>query len=361
MQIIVRTLASPGIEQRETAARCLADTCRKLGETVLGEVISNLQKAMATPDRRQREGVCLALTEIMAHTNKASLEAHEGMVINIVRGALVDSDPIVRSAAAHAFDVAQTAIGARSLDETIPTLLDALQVPGEAADAALAALKEVSIISVLRSCSLTPSRLQVMQVRAEKIFPVLIPRLIATPITAFNARALELLVPVAGAALGKRLTNIVDALYAALKVEKDEATLAQLELAFDAVLASVLDHDSGLSGINMHALAMSKAESPEKRITGCAIFARFCRVAKCDFSDFTIDWIRQLVSLFDDRDAGVVGAAWLSLDALVKTIDKEDMEALVVPLRRTIEGVGTVGIPVDGFSRPNGLKPILRE
>jgi hypothetical protein len=200
-----------------------------------------------------------------------------------------------------------------------------------------------------------------MQVRAEKIFPVLIPRLIATPITAFNARALELLVPVAGSALGKRITSIVDALYAALKIEKDEATIAQLELAFDAVLASVLDHDSGLSGVNMHALAMSKAESPEKRITGCAIFARFCRVAKCDFSDFTIDWIRQLVSLFDDRDAGVVGAAWLSLDALVKTIDKEDMEALVVPLRRTIEGVGTVGIHVDGFSRPNGLKPILRE
>ena len=29
-----------------------------------------------------------------------------------------------------------------------------------------------------------------MAVRADKIFPILIPRLIATPITAFNARAL---------------------------------------------------------------------------------------------------------------------------------------------------------------------------
>lgn len=143
VQIIVRTLASPGYEQRETAARCLAETCRKLGEAVLGEVISILQKAMASPDRRQREGVCLALTEIMANTSKSHLESHEGAVIEIVRGALVDSDPVVRTAAAQAFDAAQQSIGPRSIDETIPTLLDALQQPGETSEAALAALKEV--------------------------------------------------------------------------------------------------------------------------------------------------------------------------------------------------------------------------
>lgn len=124
---------------------------------------------MASTDRRQREGVCLALTELMANTNKSSLEAHEGAVIAIVRGALVDSDPVVRSAAAQAFDVAQQAIGPRSIDETIPTLLDALQTPGETADAALAALQEVTrflmssrecilITSLSRSCKFVPRR-----------------------------------------------------------------------------------------------------------------------------------------------------------------------------------------------------------
>lgn len=98
---------------------------------------------MDTPDRRQREGVCLALTEIMGNTSKSQLEAHEGAVIAVVRSALVDSDPIVRTAAAQAFDAAQQSIGPRSIDETIPTLLDALQQPGETADAALSALKEV--------------------------------------------------------------------------------------------------------------------------------------------------------------------------------------------------------------------------
>ncbi|GAA5922766.1 Gcn1p [Sporobolomyces koalae] len=341
MQTLVRILASPGLDQRETAARCLADTCRRLGEAVLGEVIANLQKAMDSPDRRQREGVCLALTELMANSSKSSLEAHESAVIAAVRSALVDSDPHVRSAAAQAFDIAQQVIGARSIDETIPTLLDALQTPGDKADAALEALREV------------------MQVRAEKIFPVLIPRLIAKPITAFNARALAALVRVAGSALGRRLTHIVDALQNALETETDEDTLADLNEALTAVLASVDDHESGLGSLQMHMLGLCKHESPTKRITGCSLFTRFCQATEADFSDYTVDFIRQLVSLLDDRTPDVVSAAWSALDALVKKIDKEDMEPLVVPLRRTIETVGTPGVPVDGFSRPNGLKPIL--
>lgn len=76
---------------------------------------------------------------------------------------------------------------------------------------------------------------------------------------------------------------------------------------------------------------------------------------------FTVDWVRQLVSLFDDRSPEVVAAAGQAMDALVKKLEKEEMEQLVVPLRRTIESVGTPGHAVDGFSRPNGLKPLLRE
>ncbi|KAK4052868.1 translational activator of GCN4 [Microbotryomycetes sp. JL221] len=341
MQVIVRILASPGLDQRETAARTLADTSRKLGETVLGEIVSILAKAMSSSDRRQREGVCLALTEIMANATKSSLETHEGAIIDVVRTALVDSEPTVRSAAAQAFDIAQQVIGARSIDETIPTLLDALQQPGDTADAALAALQEV------------------MQVRAEKIFPVLIPRLIAPPITAFNARALAALVRVAGSALGKRLTSIVDALQAALTSEKDESTLQDLDSALTAVLASVSGHESGLGNLLLHVLSLAKNESWAKRVVGCNLFQRFCEATQADFSDFTIDWVRQLVSLFDDRVPEVVGAAWSAMDALSKKVSKEEMEPLVVPLRRTIESTGTPGVPVDGFSRPNGLKPLL--
>lgn len=198
-----------------------------------------------------------------------------------------------------------------------------------------------------------------MQVRADKIFPVLIPRLIAQPITAFNARALSALVRVAGSALGRRVTRIVDALQSALETEQDEGTQDALDTALTAVLAAVEDHESGLGSLQMHMLSLCKHESPAKRITGCNLFARFCQATEADFSDYVVDYIRQLVSLFDDRTGEVVTAAWSALDALVKKLDKEDMEPLVVPLRRIIEGVGLPGHSVEGFSRPNGLKPIL--
>lgn len=61
----------------------------------------------------------------------------------MVRTALVDDESTVRSAAAKAFDVLQEHLGARAIDQTIPTLLEALRQPGESSGTALKALKEV--------------------------------------------------------------------------------------------------------------------------------------------------------------------------------------------------------------------------
>lgn len=65
----------------------------------------------------------------------------------MVRTALVDDEPVVRSAAARAFDVLQEQIGVKAIDQTIPTLLEALRQPGESSGTALQALKEVMNVS----------------------------------------------------------------------------------------------------------------------------------------------------------------------------------------------------------------------
>lgn len=54
----------------------------------------------------------------------------------------------MRSAAAQAFDLLQEAYGAKAIDETIPTLLEALRQPDENSDTALKALREVMNVSV---------------------------------------------------------------------------------------------------------------------------------------------------------------------------------------------------------------------
>lgn len=73
------------------------------------------------------------------------------------------------------------------------------------------------------------------------MFPVLIPTLIATPMTVFNARALASLVTVAGNALSKRLTVILSALVKVLEEDKDEELGAALDEALRALLGSIED------------------------------------------------------------------------------------------------------------------------
>jgi hypothetical protein len=82
------------------------------------------------------------------NTTEGQREGHEEELISMVRHALVDDVANVRSAAARAFDMLQEACGARAIDETIPTLLEALRQPRESSTTALQALKEVTNVSV---------------------------------------------------------------------------------------------------------------------------------------------------------------------------------------------------------------------
>lgn len=70
-------------------------------------------------------------------------EGYDDDIVATVRTALVDDEANVRSAAAKAFDGLQEHLGAKAIDQTIPTLLEALRQPGESSGTALQALKEV--------------------------------------------------------------------------------------------------------------------------------------------------------------------------------------------------------------------------
>lgn len=66
-----------------------------------------------------------------------------------------------------------------------------------------------------------------------------------------------------------------------------------------------------------------------------------------------------MVSLLDDSQVPVHTAAWQALDVFVKSIPKDELEPLVVTLRRTIENAGAPGQPVPGFSLPKGVSPMV--
>ncbi|KAG1762385.1 armadillo-type protein [Suillus occidentalis] len=316
--------SSEEFEQQETATRTTAELSRKSGEKVLGEIFSILHTKSHSPDIRTREGVCLMLCDVMESTSDAQRDGHENEIINMVRTSLVDDDASVRSAAAKAFDALQEHLGARAIDQTIPTLLEALRQPGASSDTALQALREV------------------MSVRASTVFPVLIPTLIATPMTVFNARALASLVTVAGHALSKRLIVILGALVKVLEEDQEDELRSAIDEAVRALLASIEDPE-GLNTLMLLCLGWAKSDAPKRRISSCNLFAVFCEESDLDSSLYRIDWVRQLVSLFDDQE--------VPFDVFVKSVPKDELESLV--------STGAPGRYVPGFSLQKGVAPAV--
>lgn len=193
--------------------------------------------------------------------------------------------------------------------------------------------------------------------------------------TVFNARALAALVTVAGNALSRRLNVIMNALVRALEEDKDEELREALDEAIRALLASISDAE-GLNTLMMifigwyglpHSgkyfahqwLNRAKGDHPQRRVSACELFATFCEVSELDASLYRIDWIRQLVPLMEDPVVSVHTAALRALDALVKSVPKDELEPLVVPLRRSIESTGAPGIFVPGFGLSKGVAPAV--
>jgi len=65
MSQIVELLASDGADQRESAARTVGELCKKFGERILRDIMPILNISAQSPNPRVREGVCLALSEVM--------------------------------------------------------------------------------------------------------------------------------------------------------------------------------------------------------------------------------------------------------------------------------------------------------
>ncbi|KAF8911690.1 armadillo-type protein [Gymnopilus junonius] len=336
----ISLISSDEFEQQETASRTVAELCRKFGERILGEIMPILKNKSTSPDSRTREGVSLVISQIMQNATETQREDHEDDIISIVRAALVDDEANVRSAAAQAFDVLQEQLGAKAIDETIPTLLEALRQPGKGSGTALQALKEV------------------MSVRASTVFPVLIPTLTALPMTVFNARALASLVTVAGSALSRRLTVILNALVKVLEDNIEDDLREAVDEAVQALFSSVNDAE-GLNTVMMLLIGWAKNESPTRRVSACKLFTVFCETSELDSSLYRIDWVRQLVSLLDDSEVAVYTAAWNAFDSFVKSVPKDELEPLVVPLRRTIDSTGAPGRTVPGFDLPKGVSPTV--
>ncbi|KAI0018683.1 armadillo-type protein [Xylariomycetidae sp. FL0641] len=341
-QLIIRRLGSSNMEHKVIASNALGELIRKAGDSVLSTLLPTLEEGLQTStDTDARQGICLALKELISSASEEALEDHEKTLISVVRTALIDSDEDVREAAAEAFDSLQQIIGKRAVDQVLPYLLNLLRSE-DSADNALSAL-----LTLLTE-----------NTRSNIILPNLIPTLTTPPITAFNAKALASLSRVAGQAMNRRLPNIIKSLLDNIIAAPNEELRSDLQNSFDTVIQSVDEYD-GLNSVMNVLLQLVKDDDHRKRTVTASRLATFFSHAGVDYSRYNQDIIRALLISFGDRDPEVVKAAWAALSEFTKRLKKEEMEALVPSTRQTLLRVGVAGSNLPGFELPKGISAIL--
>ena len=341
-QLLIRRLASPNMEQRVIAGNALGELIRKAGEGVLASLLPTLEEGLQiSTDTDNKQGICIALKEIISSASEEALEDYEKTLISVVRVALVDPNDEVREAAAEAFDSLQKILGKKAVDQVLPYLLKLLTHESEA-DTALSAL-----LTLLTD-----------NTRSNIILPNLVPTLLASPITPFNAKAIASLSEVAGSAMTRRLPTIMNALMDDIITCKDGSLRSDVQDSFDAILLSVDEFD-GLNTAISVMLALMKNNDHRKRANTNFRLSNFFAKTDIDFSRYHQDLIRVLLISFDDSDADVVKAAWTALSELTKRLKKEEMESLVLSTRQILQQVGVPGANLPGFLLPKGINAIL--
>lgn len=337
--IIIRRLANPDESQRQIAAQTLGELVRRVGGNALPQLLPTLQESLSTSDSDAKQGICIAVHELIESSSESSVQEFQDIFVDIIRSALVDPSSEVRESAATAFDVFQNMVGKTAVDEIMPYLLNLLQ--SSDSEYALAALKEI------------------MTTKSEVIFPILIPTLLASPIDAFRARALGSMAQVAGKALYKRLTTVINALVDELVSDNlDEETSTELKSSFDKIVLSVED-DEGLHPLLQQVLSLIKGDDPRKRAVIYERLAPFFTETKLDYSVYTQDLATQAILSLDDKDQTVVKNDIVALTALTKQQSKESLERLVRPAKQALQITGVAGQDLYGFTLPKGANSIL--
>ncbi|KAL6898113.1 armadillo-type protein [Trichoderma evansii] len=341
-RLLIQRLGSSNMEHKVIASNALGELIRKAGDGVLASLLPTLETGLQTStDTDAKQGICLALRELISSASPESLEDHEKTLISVVRTALIDSDAEVREAAAEAFDSLQQIFGKRAVDQVLPFLLNLLRSENEA-DNALSALLTL----------LTDST------RSNIILPNLIPTLTTPPISAFDAKALASLSRVAGASMNRRLPNIIQSLMENEINCTEEGLREELAASFDTVIQSIDEYD-GLNTVMNVLLGLLKHEDHRRRAATAQHMGNFFSESSVDYSRYNQDIIRSLLNSFDDGDSDVVKAAWSALSGFTKKLKKEEMESLVLSTRQTLQRTGVAGANLRGFELPKGISAVL--
>ncbi|CAN0109074.1 unnamed protein product, partial [Scytosiphon promiscuus] len=364
---IVAALASGNADKRTVAGRALGDIVKKLGDQVLPEVVPFLREGLSAGNANMRQGVCLGLAEIMDCATSRQVEEFIDTLVPAIQDALCDPSAEVREQSAQAFHSLYKAVGVRSIEHVVPSLLEELGQEGD--DERASSARERAVFGLK----------EVLQLRPRDLLPYLIPKLVAAPISTAHARALGAVSEVTGGSIHSHLAIIVPAVVAELAridaalclagVSKTQERLGAIKQAASTLVSRV--ENVGVNWLCNEMTRQISSKDPQQRKWSVWLMEQFLRGTEAEFEGRIPQILKELLQRLVDVDQAVLVAVWSALKALNSRVSAEELMphllfarsiiASIVSDARHRKGGGGAGAEffLPGVNIPKGLEPLL--
>ena len=260
---VVKDLASGDAEKTEMAGKCLGDIVRKLGNSVLPNIIPVLRNSLYEGDHNTRRGVCVGLSEVISSSTKDQILQFLDIIVKVIQDAICDDNEGVREMAASSFQNLYNLVGSTALDEVVPSLMVALEDTDDEE----------------RSGRALNGLTGILNIQSKSLLPYIIPRLIQLPMTISHAQAISSIATVTSETLYFHFNNIIPALITDLADESDDK--AQVEAVRDCA-RSVFEY-ADEAGVNKLLGEISKnitSDKAELRKESCWMLGVFVEARK---------------------------------------------------------------------------------
>lgn len=311
--ILLGCLACGNDEKQQMAARTLGDLVKKLGERVLPEITPILEDGLRSTRSDERQGVCIGLSEIIASTSKEMVPTFVPSLVPTVRRALYDPLIEVRQAAARTFDSLHQALGAKALDEVLPTMIKQLNDPTHG-EATLDGIK------------------QIVALKNRLVLPYILPYL--TDSQPVNIKALALLAPIAGEALTRHLVKILPAVLLTMSKKLGTKT-EKKEIANCNALLLAANEINGTQIVIDQLLQSAKNPDVSTKRAAVILLNGFCHQAK--LSQIHLSQIlRGLIMLYVEDDVQILEKVWDALNCLTGNMDSRSCVESITDTRNAL-------------------------
>uniref|UniRef100_A0AC35TKU5 TOG domain-containing protein n=1 Tax=Rhabditophanes sp. KR3021 TaxID=114890 RepID=A0AC35TKU5_9BILA len=328
---LLACLSSDSEDRQIMANKCLGDLVKKLGEKVMTDVLPVLEQGLESENWLQRQGVAIALYEIIENTSSEVILIYMENLVNPIKKVLSDVNQEVRTAAINVFRSFYKLVGNVALDEIVVHLLKDIE-DEEKADRVIDGLCVV------------------VQSNSRQMMAYLLPKLTKPPV---NVNALCRIAAAAGDSLGNNLPRILDALLDNCANNDSEK---QIENCLP-VLISVGDEN----GIEVIISTLLTRATKKDHIPSMILLSRFIAEADIDFTDRIDVILPGTIALYNSNVPEIVEAAIRTMAALTKDMEQADQFATMPVLQSAVGKFVYIGKckPVTGFCHPKGIAPLL--